>query len=231
MGHSAGCLFLLCCFFYLTSLGFSSCRSTFWDVIAWSKAQQVYQLKQSKALFICILVSDRRLISGQSGGTAYLAVFILPKHTCRGSLENMPVINFKLSLTKQLKHGHKNSIKSFPPLSTDPQVASQHRARTSALAGAKQDWMRFAPARQIRAAEPSTGGRGVRWEERSCLLQVPAGWLTETPHTPPYTKWQKDVLPPLSLGLCLHQPVWKQVSSRQHMGSHNECHCILHTSS
>ena len=69
-------------------------------------------MKQSKALFICILlVSVRRLISAQSGGTAYLALFILPKHTCSGALENMPVINFKTPLIKQLKHGHKNSLR------------------------------------------------------------------------------------------------------------------------
>lgn len=65
----------------------------------------------------------------------------------------MPVINFKPSLTKQLKHGHKNSIKSSPPLSTDLQVSSQDRARSSALAGSKQEWMSLAPARWVRAAE------------------------------------------------------------------------------
>lgn len=32
------------------------------------------------------------------------------------------------------------------------------------------------------------------------MLQGSAGWLTETPHTPPYTQRHKDVLPPLKLG-------------------------------
>lgn len=75
-------------------------------------------MKQPKALFICILlVSARRLISAQSSGTAYLALFILPKYTCSGALENTPVINFKTPLIKQLKHGHKNSLRktlTFP---------------------------------------------------------------------------------------------------------------------
>lgn len=72
-------------------------------------------MKQSKALFICILlVSVRRLISAQSDGTAYVALFILPKHTGSGALENTPVINFKTPLIKQLTHGQRNSLRKTP---------------------------------------------------------------------------------------------------------------------
>lgn len=69
-------------------------------------------MKQSKALFICILlVLVRRLISAQRGGTAYLTLFILPEHMYSGALEIMPVINFKTLQIKQLKHGCKNSLR------------------------------------------------------------------------------------------------------------------------
>lgn len=70
-------------------------------------------MKQSKALFICILlVPIRKLISAKRGGTAYLTLFILPEHTYSRAMENTPVINFKTLPIKQLLHGCKNSLRN-----------------------------------------------------------------------------------------------------------------------
>lgn len=138
-------------------------------------------MKQSKALFICILlVSVRRLISAQTDGTAYLVLFILPKYTWSEALENMPVINSETPLIKQLKHGHKNSLRKtlifvsslHGPMSCLP-APEQNLSACWVKAGIAE----VCPSKRVRVAEPSErGGRG------DCSPWLSSGWLAKPPH-------------------------------------------------